>query len=66
MDAMGCRRNSRSGNYQPRTTCVQVIFPIGNFGEGDCFLRGVVLYAEREVVPFGDKLWVVPLGVWRG
>jgi predicted AAA+ superfamily ATPase len=32
--------------------------------EGDRFLRGVVLYAGREVVPFGDKLWAVPLGVW--
>jgi uncharacterized protein len=26
----------------------------------------VVLYAGREVVPFGDKLWAVPLGVWWG
>lgn len=34
--------------------------------EGDTFLRGVVLYAGREVVPFGDKLWAVPLSVWRG
>jgi hypothetical protein len=25
--------------------------------------RDVVLYAGREVVPFGDKLWAVPLSV---
>ncbi len=34
--------------------------------EGDKFQRGVVLYAGREVVPFGDKLWAVPLSVWWG
>ena len=34
--------------------------------EGDKFLRGVVLYAGREVVPFGDKLWAVPLSAWWG
>lgn len=34
--------------------------------EGDKFLRGVVLYGGREVVPFGDQLWAVPLGVWWG
>jgi uncharacterized protein len=34
--------------------------------ERDKFLRGVVLYAGREVVPFGDKLWAVPLSVWWG
>ncbi len=28
------------------------------------FLRGIVLYAGREVVPFGDNLWAVPLSVW--
>jgi uncharacterized protein len=30
------------------------------------FQRGVVLYAGREVVPFGDKLWAVPLSMWWG
>ena len=28
------------------------------------FQRGIVLYAGRELVPFGDKLWAVPLSVW--
>ena len=28
------------------------------------FQRGVVLYAGREVVPFGEQLWAVPLSVW--
>jgi len=28
------------------------------------FQRGIVLYAGREVVPFGEKLWAVPLSVW--
>ena len=28
------------------------------------FQRGIVLYTGREVVPFGDKLWAVPLSVW--
>ncbi len=28
------------------------------------FQRGLVLYAGREVVPFGEKLWAVPLSVW--
>jgi len=28
------------------------------------FQRGIVLYAGREVVPFGDKLWAVPLSLW--
>lgn len=32
--------------------------------ESAIFQRGVVLYAGREVVPFGDKLWAVPLSVW--
>jgi hypothetical protein len=32
--------------------------------EGNKFLRGVVLCAGREVVPFGEKLWAVPLSVW--
>lgn len=28
------------------------------------FRYGIVLYAGREVVPFGDKLWAVPLSLW--
>ena len=28
------------------------------------FQGGIVLYSGREVVPFGDKLWAVPLSVW--
>lgn len=28
------------------------------------FQRGIVLYAGREVVPFGEKLWAVPLSLW--
>jgi hypothetical protein len=32
--------------------------------ESAIFQRGIVLYAGREVVPFGDKLWAVPLSVW--
>ncbi len=28
------------------------------------FQRGIVLYAGREVVPFGENLWAVPLSVW--
>jgi predicted AAA+ superfamily ATPase len=32
--------------------------------EGPIFQRGIVLYAGREVVPFGDNLWAVPLSVW--
>jgi predicted AAA+ superfamily ATPase len=34
--------------------------------EGDSFQRGVVLYAGREVVPFGPQLWAVPLSLWQG
>ena len=30
------------------------------------FRRGVVLYAGREVVPFGGDLWAVPLSMWWG
>lgn len=26
----------------------------------------VLLYAGREVVPFGEKLWAVPLSMWWG
>ena len=32
--------------------------------EPDIFQRGIVLYTGREVVPFGEKLWAVPLSVW--
>jgi len=32
--------------------------------EPERFLHGIVLYAGREVVPFGDSLWAVPLSVW--
>lgn len=32
--------------------------------EGPIFQCGIVLYAGREVVPFGPKLWAVPLSVW--
>lgn len=33
---------------------------------GKRFHRGVVLYAGRETVPFGDRLWAVPLsGLWE-
>lgn len=28
---------------------------------GDRFLRGVVLYSGQEIVPFGEKLWAVPI-----
>lgn len=28
------------------------------------FQCGIVLYAGREVVPFGDRLWAVPLSIW--
>ena len=34
--------------------------------ESAIFLHGIVLCAGREVVPFGDKLWAVPLSVWWG
>ena len=32
--------------------------------EPTIFQRGIVLYAEREVVPFGEKLRAVPLSLW--
>jgi predicted AAA+ superfamily ATPase len=32
--------------------------------EGAVFQRGIVLYAGRELVPFGENLWAVPLSVW--
>ena len=30
------------------------------------FVRGFVLYAGREMVPFGDQLWAMPLSMWWG
>lgn len=32
--------------------------------EGGQFQRGIVLYAGREVLAFGDGLWALPLSVW--
>ena len=32
--------------------------------EAAIFQRGVVLYGGREVVPFGNNLWAVPLSIW--
>lgn len=32
--------------------------------EPEAFVRGFVLYAGREIVPFGEKLWAVPLSLW--
>jgi len=32
--------------------------------ESALFQRGIVLYAGREVVPFGDNLWALPLSLW--
>jgi predicted AAA+ superfamily ATPase len=32
--------------------------------ESAIFQRGIVLYAGREVVPFGNNLWALPLSVW--
>ncbi len=33
---------------------------------GEDFVRGVVLYRGRSIIPFGDKLWAVPVEVlWR-
>ena len=28
------------------------------------FQRGIVLYVGREVVPFGENLWAIPLSMW--
>ena len=34
---------------------------------GDAFHRGVVLYTGTEVLPFGPKLWAMPVsGLWGG
>lgn len=33
---------------------------------GDTFHRGVVLYMGTEILPFGPKLWAVPIsGLWQ-
>lgn len=32
--------------------------------ESAIFQRGIVLYAGRELVPFGENLWAVPLSMW--
>ena len=32
--------------------------------EGSKFQQGIVLYSGREWVPFGSKLWAVPLSMW--
>ena len=32
--------------------------------EAKVFQRGIVLYSGREVIPFGEKLFAVPLSVW--
>ena len=32
--------------------------------EAKKFSNGYVLYAGHEVIPFGDKLWAVPLKIW--
>jgi len=32
--------------------------------ESTIFQRGIVLYAGRELVPFGENLWAVPLSMW--
>lgn len=34
--------------------------------EAGRFRRGFVLYAGREIVPFGDQLWAMPLSMWWG
>lgn len=34
--------------------------------EPDAFQRGVVLYSGREIVPFGERLFAVPLSMWWG
>jgi len=33
---------------------------------GEDFVRGIVLYRGRSIIPFGDKLWAVPVdALWR-
>jgi hypothetical protein len=39
-----------------------------NLGEcrdtiGEGFVKGVVLYTGEDILPFGDKLWAVPINV---
>ncbi|OQX05116.1 MAG: ATPase [Thiothrix lacustris] len=34
--------------------------------EPNTFQRGIVLYSGREVVPFGERLFAVPLSMWWG
>lgn len=34
--------------------------------ESTAFQRGIVLYAGREIVPFSDRLFAVPLSAWWG
>lgn len=34
--------------------------------EPNLFQRGIVLYSGREVVPFGERLFAVPLSLWWG
>ncbi|MGH2626012.1 MAG: ATP-binding protein, partial [Anaerolineales bacterium] len=35
-------------------------------GLGDRFVRGVVLYSGEQAVPFGDRLWALPVdALWR-
>jgi predicted AAA+ superfamily ATPase len=31
---------------------------------GNGFARGVVLYTGEQLVPFDERLWAMPLGVW--
>lgn len=32
--------------------------------EAESFQRGIVLYSGREIIPFGEKLFAVPLSMW--
>lgn len=32
--------------------------------EPERFQRGIVLYTGREIVPFGEKLFAVPMSMW--
>jgi len=34
--------------------------------EPQAFNRGFVVYAGRDLVPFGDKLWAMPMSMWWG
>jgi predicted AAA+ superfamily ATPase len=33
---------------------------------GECFVRGVVVYTGQEVIPMGDRIFAVPVGVMFG